>query len=156
MVSRSRYLAPYPRNQDVFSSKLSHPFLEFFSNLNPRRFGRGAETPLTQSDEEEEKRPKQTRKRKRVIAEYELVKRWVTGERAVQPEDDIERELFEEARELMHLSGLKKLPCHKGPDTDLHLWKKASAGNKARTGISYISICCVKVFFSALPTYRFN
>jgi hypothetical protein len=30
-----------------------------------------AETPLTQSDEEEEKRPKQ--KRKRVIAEYELV-----------------------------------------------------------------------------------
>ncbi len=54
--------------------------------------------PLTQSDEEEVERPKQ--KRKRVIAEYELVKRWVTGERAVQPELDIERELFKEAREL--------------------------------------------------------
>jgi hypothetical protein len=86
-----------------------------------------AKIPLTQSDEEQEERPKQKRKPERVLAEYKLVKRWVTGERAVLPEDDIERELFEEARELMHLSGLKKLPCHKGPDTDLHLWKKASA-----------------------------
>ena len=63
----------------------------------------------------------------------ELVKRWVTGEQAVLPEEDIE-ELFEEARELMHLSGLKKLPSHKGLDTDLYLWKKASAGHKTRTG----------------------
>jgi hypothetical protein len=29
-------------NPDAFFSKLSHRFLEFFSNLNPRRFGRGA------------------------------------------------------------------------------------------------------------------
>ncbi len=62
----------------------------------PRNDGAGydnldAEIPLTQSDEEEEERPKQ--KRKRVVAEYELVKRWVTGERAVLPEEDIEREL---------------------------------------------------------------
>jgi hypothetical protein len=41
-----------------------------------------AEISLTQSDEEEEEHLIQ--KRKRVIAEYELVKRWVTGERAVQ------------------------------------------------------------------------
>jgi hypothetical protein len=52
-----------------------------------------AEFPLTQSDEEEEERPKQ--KRKRVAVEYELVKQWVT-------EEDIELDLFEEARELMH------------------------------------------------------
>jgi hypothetical protein len=58
-----------------------------------------AEISLTQSDEEEEEHPKQ--KRKRVVVEYELVKRWV--ERAVQPEEDIERELFEEAL----LSGMK-------------------------------------------------
>ncbi len=96
--------------------------------------------PLTQSDEEEQERLKQ--KRKRVIAEYELVKRWVTRERAVEPEEDIERELFEEARELMHLSRLKKLPGHKGLDTDLHLWKKASAGHKTRTGMSYTIYCC--------------
>ena len=29
-------------NKDVFFSSLSHPFLDFFSNLNPRRFGRVA------------------------------------------------------------------------------------------------------------------
>jgi hypothetical protein len=33
----------------------------------------------------------------------ELVKRWVTGEQAVLPEEDIERELFKEAL----LSGMK-------------------------------------------------
>jgi hypothetical protein len=94
-----------------------------------------AELPLTQSHEEEEERPKQNRKR--VVAEYELVKRWVIGEQAVLCEEDIERELFEEARELMHLSRLKNLPGHKGLDTDLHLWKKASARRKTRTGMSY-------------------
>jgi hypothetical protein len=57
----------------------------------------------------------------------------------VQPEEDIERELFEEARELMHLSGLKKL---QGLDTDLHLWTKASAGHKTRTGMAYTIYCC--------------
>ncbi len=67
----------------------------------------------------------------------ELVKRWVTGQQAVQPEEDFEHERFEEARELMHLSGLKKLPSHKRLDTDLHLWKKASAGHKTQTGMSY-------------------
>ncbi len=110
--SLSRPIQLHPRN---------HP--------GPRNDGAGydnsdAEIPLTQSDEEQEERPKQ--KRKRVIAEYELVKRWVIGERAVLAENDIERELFEEVRELIHLSGLKKLPGHKVFDTDLHLSKKAS------------------------------
>jgi hypothetical protein len=99
-----------------------------------------AESPLTQSDEEEEERPKQ--KRKRVVAKYELVKLWITGQQAVQPEENIERELFEEARESIHLSGLKKLPGHKGLDTDLHLWKKAKAWHKTRTGMSYTIYRC--------------
>ncbi len=99
-----------------------------------------AEVSLTQSDEDEEERLKQ--KSKRVIAEYKLVKRWVTGEQAVLPEEDIERGLFEEARELMHLSGLKKLPGHEGLDTDLHMWKKASAGHKTQTGMSYTIYRC--------------
>ncbi len=46
------------------------------------------------------------------------------------------------ARELMHLCGLKKLPGNKGLDTELHLWKKASAGHKTRTGMSYTVYCC--------------
>jgi hypothetical protein len=48
------------------------------------------------------------KKRKRVVAEYVLVKRWITGERAEQHEEDIGQELLGEARKLMHLSGLKK------------------------------------------------
>jgi hypothetical protein len=54
----------------------------------------------------------------------------------------IERELFEEARELMRLSELKKLPCHKGLETDLHFWKKASARHKTRTRMSYTIYRC--------------
>jgi hypothetical protein len=70
-----------------------------------------AEIPLTQSDEEEEDRPKQKRKRApRVLATYEIVQRWLTGDRAEQSEVDIERENFENARRLMHLSGLKNFP----------------------------------------------
>jgi hypothetical protein len=45
-VIMSTLLHPVPDaglgNKDVFFSSLSHNFLEFFSNLNPRRFGRGA------------------------------------------------------------------------------------------------------------------
>jgi hypothetical protein len=45
-----------------------------------------AENPLTQSDEKEEERPKQKRKRTpRVLAMYEVVQPWVTGDRATQP-----------------------------------------------------------------------
>jgi hypothetical protein len=36
-------------------------------------------------------------------------KQWITGERAGQPEEDIEGELLEEARQLMHLSRRKKI-----------------------------------------------
>jgi hypothetical protein len=78
---------------------------------------------LTQSDEGEESLPK--KKRKRVLATYYVVKRWVTGYRAEQPEEDVEQDFLEQARHLMHLSGLKKLPCHKSLQTNLDLWKRA-------------------------------
>jgi hypothetical protein len=52
---------------------------------------------------------------------YEGVQRWVTGDRAMQPEEDIEQEIYKHAKTLMHLSGLKKLPVHKGLDSDFHL-----------------------------------
>ncbi len=58
----------------------------------PRNDGAGhdnsdAETPLTHSDEEVEERPKQKTLRKRAlhvlqVAIYEVVQRWVTGDRA--------------------------------------------------------------------------
>jgi hypothetical protein len=106
----------------------------------PGKDGAGYDNPddeivVIQSDEEEESRPKQNNRRALcVLVTYEVVQRWVTGGRATQPEEDIEREFFDLARHLMHLSGLKKLPCHKGLDTNLLLWKKAGVH----------TLCCVK------------
>jgi hypothetical protein len=69
-----------------------------------------AESSERESDDDEceDEDPVPPKKRKRVVAEYVLVKRWITGERAVQPEEDIELKPLEEARKLMHLSGPKK------------------------------------------------
>ncbi len=98
-----------------------------------------AEIPLTQSDEEEEFRPKQKRKRApRVLATCEAVHCWVTKDKATQPEEDIQLEIFEHAKRFMHLSGLKKLPVHKGLDTDHHLWEKAGAHWHTSHGVTYI------------------
>jgi hypothetical protein len=60
-------------------------------------------------DKGEEEEPVTEKKRKHVVSEYVLVRQWVTGDRAVLPDYDIELELFEEAWKLMHLSGLKNI-----------------------------------------------
>jgi hypothetical protein len=100
-----------------------------------------AEIPLTQSDEEVEERPRQKRKStQRILSIREDVPHWVTGDKATQPEEDVEREIFENAIRLMHLSGLKKLPGHKVLDTDLYLWKKAGAHSSP--GINYVPYRC--------------
>ncbi len=90
-----------------------------------------AEIALTQSDEEEKSLPK--KKRKRVLATFKVVQRWVTGDRAEQPEEDTERQILEQARLLMHLSGLKLLPNQTSLATDLYLWKKAGRHIARRT-----------------------
>jgi len=64
----------------------------------------------TEDDDDDELELPQKKRRKRVPIEYVPVKRWVTGDRAVMPDEDIERELFETARNLMALSGLRKTP----------------------------------------------
>jgi hypothetical protein len=88
-----------------------------------------AEITLTQSDEEVEEAPKQKRKRApHVLAIYEVIQRWVTGDEATQPEEDIQREIFENAKCLMHLSGLKTLPCH-------------SSGHSAWRGAHALALC---------------
>jgi hypothetical protein len=78
------------------------------------------------------------KKRTRVLAQYELV----TGEQAAMNDEDIENQLFEEARQLMQLSRLKKLPGHKGLSNDLHLWKRAGSDHTTRAGITYTIYRC--------------
>ncbi len=55
-------------------------------------------------DQGEVEEPVAPKKRTRVIAQHVQVKRWVTGERAELDDEDIEQDLFEEARQLMQLS----------------------------------------------------
>ena len=77
----------------------------------------------TENDEESiEKKKKLTTQ---YINTYETVKRCVTGERAEQPEEDIERKLLEEVCGLMHLSGLRSTPLcsHNTKGQTLQLWQ---------------------------------
>ena len=46
------------------------------------------------------------------------MKRWVTGEKAEMDSEDIERELFELARDWMSQPKLKKLPGHQSKPTE--------------------------------------
>ncbi len=62
----------------------------------------------TQSEEEEELAPKTQRPPRQVLT-YVVVKRWVTGDRAKQDEDEIQCELDALMREWMELSRQLKL-----------------------------------------------
>jgi hypothetical protein len=56
-----------------------------------------------------------------------MIKRWVTGEQAEMDQDDIDRDLFELAREWMEVSKLKKLPGlarHVAKETNVALCKQ--------------------------------
>ncbi len=48
----------------------------------------------------------------------------MTGEKAEMEQEDIDRELFELAREWMAVSKLWKLPCHVAKETNVALWKQ--------------------------------
>ncbi len=105
---------------------------------SPRNYGArhdnpDAESSSAESDEDpcEEEEPVAPKKRASILAQYVPVKWWIEDERAEMDDGDIENQLFEEARQLMQLSWLKKLPGHKGLSTDLHLWKRSydSRGN---------------------------
>ena len=52
------------------------------------------------------------------------MKHWVTGEKAEMGQEDIDRELFELAREGTAVSMLRKLPGHVAKETDVALWKQ--------------------------------
>ena len=55
---------------------------------------------------------------------WTMIKRLVTGEQAEMDQDDIDRELFELARDWMEVSKLKKLTGHFAKETDVALYKQ--------------------------------
>ena len=75
-----------------------------------------------EADDESRNKPKRKYKGYTV---FEVIKKWVTGERATEEQEDIDRAIFELAREFMSASGLKKIPGHVGKGTDFALWKLA-------------------------------
>ena len=81
-----------------------------------------AEDPANQSEEEEELGPKKKMPPRHVL-QYVVVKRWVTGDRAEQDEDEIQCELDVLMRELMELSGQRMFLGHKSFDIDKGFWK---------------------------------
>ena len=58
--------------------------------------------------------PQVKQKRRRTLQDYVLIKHWVTGEKekAAMEDEDIDNEMFNEARAFMSASLLRKLPVH--------------------------------------------
>ncbi len=78
---------------------------------------------------------------------WTMVKHWVTGEHAEMDQDDIDRELFELAREWMEVSKLKKLPGHVAKETDVSLWKQYSDRVNKKSGVRIRAFRCPSNFF---------
>ena len=94
-----------------------------------------AEDPDRRSDEEEELGATKIRPPRHVL-QYEVVQRWVTGEKALQSDAHIRAELEEEMYRHMELSGQRKFFGHRTLDTDLGSWKLGRSHTNKR-GIKY-------------------
>ena len=89
------------------------------------------EDPYRLSDEEEGIGAKKIRPPRHVL-QYEVVKRWVTGERAELDEDKIDAELVDLMREHMELSCQRKFFGYRNNATDKGLWKLGSSHTDKR------------------------
>ena len=86
-----------------------------------------AERMDTESDPEVEKQFDKSTGKKRCYAGplvYRIVKQWTTGPQAKLEDREIEHQIYNEMKNYMHASGLKKTPGHKQKDTYIHLWKQ--------------------------------
>jgi hypothetical protein len=76
---------------------------------------------------------------------WTMIKRWVTGhgEQAETDQDDIDRELFELARDWMEVSKLKKLSGHVAKQTDVAalLLSASSFVSTQSRRVQYLSNC---------------
>ena len=104
-------------------------------NDGASRANSDAEDQYRQSDEEEGLGAKKFRPPRHVL-KYEVVKRWVTGERAELDDDKINSELEDLMREHMELSCQRRFFGHRINPTDKGLWKLARFHTDKR-GIRY-------------------
>jgi hypothetical protein len=77
------------------------------------------------SDEEEEEQvTKKKRTLKRDTREWTEVLSLQTGDESGFDDEEVNHQMYQEAKKIMEQSGLCKLSTHKPKDSDLHLWKK--------------------------------
>ena len=96
-----------------------------------------------------------------VYSEYVLMKTWVTGEKAVMEEEDIQMELFDLARAWMNDSLLFKVPGQVEGEFDVALWKcfrsyRTRSGSHSFRLFTVLCIICVIAtrVFESLPGRR--
>ena len=70
----------------------------------------------------------------------------MTGERAEMDQEDMDRELFELAREWMAVSKLWKLPGHVAKETDVALWMQFRECPKQKSRRVQLSAIRVRLF----------
>jgi hypothetical protein len=75
-------------------------------------------------DEEEEQVTKKKRTLKRDTREWTVVLSLQTGDESGFDDEEVNHQMYQEAKKIMEQSGLCKLSTHKPKDSDLHLWKK--------------------------------
>ena len=129
---------PYrPWEEPTPDSEPAHPVTpnKQYRNDGASRAHPDPEDPYRLSDEEEGIGAKKIRPPRHVL-QYEVVKRWVTGDRAELDEDKIDAELVDLMRGHMELSGQRKFFGHKNNPTDKELWKLARFHTDKR-GIRY-------------------
>ena len=126
-----------------------------------------ADPDAENTDSESDLEAPQKQKRARTLLAYEVVQRWVTGDRAELTDQEIQTQLEVEASKLMELSGQKKFPCHKALDTDLGCWKLCRTHSDKRGVLFQVyrcpmrhrckCKCCIRVVTSKdyieLPRY---
>ena len=100
-----------------------------------------ADPDAINSDDESDLEAPQKPKRPHTILSYEIVQRWVNGDRAEFTDEEIHAELAVEATKLMELSGQRKFPCHKALPTDLGGWKLARTHTDKRGMIFAVYRC---------------
>ena len=88
------------------------------------------EKEVEDEEADDESRTKPKRKYKGYTV-FEVIKKWITGERATVEQEDIDREIFELARDFMSASGLQKVPGHVSKETDIGLWKLARTHSRS-------------------------
>ncbi len=75
-------------------------------------------------EEDEEQVTKKKRTLKRDTREWTVVLSLQTGDESGFDDEEVNHQMYQEAKKLMEKSGLCKLSTHKPKDSDLHLWKK--------------------------------